>query len=96
MRRAAASREPVQRVEREEGEAAPSDQADRYPDDDEHARSLPRAGRARLGPVVRAGARRSSGTAATDVLESVCEARASLARRSAHRRSAFASFALIG
>src|SRR5436305_1611286 len=38
-------------VERKEGDADSDDQADRYPDYDEHGGSLPRAGRARLGPL---------------------------------------------
>src|SRR5207302_4079961 len=48
------------------------------------------------GRVVRAGARCSFSTAAPDMLESgACEACASLDGRSTHRRSDFASFALM-
>src|SRR3954453_13623984 len=54
-----------QRVERQEGEARSYCQADHYPDDDEHARSLLDAGRVPgWGPVVRVETRCSLGTAA--------------------------------
>src|SRR5439155_441619 len=67
-------------IEREKGETGSCYQSDRDPDDDEHARSLPRAGVVPAGVrVVRAGARRSSSTATPDMLES---GRARLARAS--------------
>src|SRR5207237_9255337 len=87
----------AQCTEREKAETGSCYPSDRDPDDDEHARSLPRAGVVPAGVrVVRAGARRSSSTATPDMLES---GRARLARASTggstHRRSEFASFALI-